>query len=82
MTARHTNIRLAELGLHAQDGGTWQLTEAGTADGVYLDTGKRHGVGEPIQQIKWRETVLALLGEFEGPAGVADGTQLPVVPES
>lgn len=40
---------------------TWVLTEKGKEFGVYLDTGKSHSNGTPIQQIKWKESVIAEL---------------------
>jgi hypothetical protein len=38
---------------------------------VYLDVGKRHGGGAPVQQVKWRESVLALLEDSAGGGGAA-----------
>jgi len=36
----------------------WHLTDSGKAFGVYLDTGKNHSNGTPVQQIKWKHSVL------------------------
>lgn len=42
----------------------WRLTEKGKEYGVYLDTGKVHSNGTPIQQIKWREAVISLIQQY------------------
>ena len=42
----------------------WRLTEKGKEYGVYLDTGKVHSNGTPIQQIKWRESVISLVQQY------------------
>ena len=42
----------------------WRLTEKGKEYGVYLDTGKVHSNGTPIQQIKWRESVISLIQQY------------------
>lgn len=42
----------------------WRLTEKGKEYGVYLDTGKVHSNGTPIQQIKWRESVVSLIQQY------------------
>lgn len=42
----------------------WRLTEKGKEYGVYLDTGKVHSNGTPIQQIKWRESVIPLIQQY------------------
>ena len=46
---------------HTSTGGKseWKLTEKGKEFGIYLDTGKAHSNGTPIQQIKWKEAVVA-----------------------
>lgn len=45
----------------AKDRICYELTETGKAFGVYLDTGKKHGDGSPVRQIKWRASVVAFL---------------------
>ena len=52
-------LQLAQRDLHGKL--CWELTEAGKQHGVYLDTGKRHGDGTPVKQIKWLATVLGFL---------------------
>ena len=42
----------------------WRLTEKGKAYGSYLDTGKVHSNGTPIQQIKWKESIIPLMQKY------------------
>lgn len=61
ISGRKFNMLLAEAGLQAKKGEHWvPLT---TADGFcrIMDTGKRHGDGTMIQQVKWAENVLELV---------------------
>lgn len=60
-SARGVNLLLAEAGMQMKRGDVWEVTEAGREFARILDTGKRHGSGVPIQQIKWSPTVLSLL---------------------
>ncbi|MYM34903.1 KilA-N domain-containing protein [Duganella sp. FT94W] len=53
------NRRLADAGLQEYIGGHWVPTEKGRQHAVVLDTGKAHGNGTPIQQVKWVDSVLA-----------------------
>ena len=53
------NRRLAEAGLQESINGHWVPTEKGRPHAVVLDTGKAHGNGTPIQQVKWVDSVLA-----------------------
>lgn len=57
------NQRLAELGYqigHKDKKGRpyWEPTEKGLEFARLMDTGKRHGDGTPVQQLKWRVSVL------------------------
>ncbi|MGJ7484311.1 BRO-N domain-containing protein [Variovorax sp. LT2P21] len=61
-SARGVNLLLAEAGMQMKRGDVWEVTEAGREFARILDTGKRHGSGVPIQQIKWSPSVLPLLG--------------------
>ena len=61
-SARGVNLLLAEAGVQMKRGDVWEVTEAGRGFARILDTGKRHGSGVPIQQIKWSPSVLPLLG--------------------
>ena len=65
-SAIRVNRMLRELGLQVDAivGGhkTWALTADGEEYGRYYDIGKtRHSGGAPIQQIRWREKVVAVL---------------------
>lgn len=53
------NQRLTDAGLQESVAGHWVPTEKGRAHATVLDTGKRHGSGAPIQQVKWKDSVLA-----------------------
>ena len=61
-SARGVNLLLAEAGMQFKRGDVWEVTEAGKAFAKIYDTGKKHGSGVPITQIKWSMTVLPLLG--------------------
>src|SRR5206468_1690010 len=60
-SAQSVNSRLCEIGLQVRPFGKWELTEAGKEYGVLLDVNKLHSDGTPIQQIKWKESVVASL---------------------
>lgn len=53
------NHRLTEAGLQESIAGHWVPTEKGRRHAVVLDTGKAHSSGTPIQQVKWKDSVLA-----------------------
>lgn len=57
ISARRVNSLLAEAGLQFKEGDHWKPLPV--ADGLYrlLDTGKKHGNGTPVQQLKWFEEV-------------------------
>jgi len=61
ISARQVNLLLAGAGLQARVGEYWQPLDAGQEFARLYDTGKRHGSGVPIQQIKWVDAVLPLL---------------------
>lgn len=69
MSAIAVNRALRDLGYQRQqqDGrgrNHWVLTDAGRkAGGRMMDTGKRHGDGAPVQQLKWPESVGEALRE-------------------
>ena len=58
---RQMNLLLAEAGLQAKRGEHWTPLEAAEGFCRIMDTGKRHGDGTMIQQVKWAEGVLALV---------------------
>lgn len=61
VSARKLNQLLAEAGFQFKRGDVWEVLEAGKDFARIYDTGKRHGSGVPVQQIKWAATVLPLL---------------------
>ncbi len=80
MSANSMNKLLAQVGLqrrfeYAKGKHRWELTPEGRKHGVILDTTKRHSDGTPVQQIRWRESVLQVL---QGLARQLQAT-LPVV---
>lgn len=62
-SARGVNLLLAEAGMQFKRGDVWEVTEAGKEFARIYDTGKKHGSGVPVAQIKWSSTVLPLLGD-------------------
>lgn len=61
VSGRKFNMLLAEAGLQAKVGDAWAPLEASDGFCRILDTGKRHGDGTMIQQVKWAENVLSLV---------------------
>ncbi|WP_284335439.1 Bro-N domain-containing protein [Comamonas sp. NoAH] len=61
--ARGTNLLLAEAGLQMKLNEKWEATDAGKDFCRLFDTGKKHGSGVPVTQMKWSRTVIPLLGE-------------------
>lgn len=61
ISGRKFNMLLAEAGLQAKKGEVWVPLPAAEGFCRIMDTGKRHGDGTMIQQIKWAENVLALI---------------------
>ncbi|WP_257806303.1 KilA-N domain-containing protein [Burkholderia glumae] len=62
-SARGMNLLLAEAGFQMKRGEHWEVAEAGKDFARIYDTGKRHGSGVPIQQIKWSVEVLPAIGK-------------------
>lgn len=62
-SARGTNLLLAEAGLQMKLGEKWEATDAGKDFCRMFDTGKKHGSGVSVTQMKWSRTVTPLLGE-------------------
>lgn len=58
LSAKAFNQRLAERGMQERVNGIWAPTDKGRQYAVILDTGKSHGAGTPIQQVKWRDSVM------------------------
>lgn len=61
--ARGTNLLLAEAGLQMKLGEKWEATDAGKDFCRLFDTGKKHGSGVSVTQMKWSRSVIPLLGE-------------------
>lgn len=69
MSPVRVNALLRELGFmerRERVEGKWEnyLTDKGKEYGIYLDTGKKHSDGTPIQQIKWKESVVPFLRSY------------------
>lgn len=62
-SARGVNLLLAESGLQMKIGEKWQPTEVGKEFCRLFDTGKKHGSGVAVTQVKWSRNVLPMLGE-------------------
>lgn len=60
ISGRKFNLLLAEAGLQAKKGEHWVPMAAAEGFCRIMDTGKRHGDGTMIQQVKWAETVTEL----------------------
>jgi hypothetical protein len=58
-SAKAFNQLLAQAGLQESIAGRWVPTEKGREHAYVMDTGKAHASGTPIQQVKWRDSVLA-----------------------
>lgn len=65
LSGRKVNMLLAEAGFQFKRGDVWEVMEAGLEFAKIYDTGKKHGSGVPICQIKWSPTVLPLLKQSE-----------------
>ena len=66
VSAKQVNLLLANMKLQEKveyraGKFEWRLTDRGKAYGSYLDTGKVNSNGTPIQQIKWKESILPLV---------------------
>ena len=65
ISGRRMNLMLAAAGLQTKAGDRWVPTEAGALKSRVLDTGKRHGDGTPVQQIRWSRDVIPLVTPAE-----------------
>jgi phage anti-repressor protein len=65
LSGRKVNTLLAEAGFQVKRGEVWEVQDAGREFAKIYDTGKKHGSGVPIQQIKWAAGVLPLLKQNE-----------------
>lgn len=69
VSAKAVNLTLAAMGFserfeYRTGKFEWRLTAKGKEYGSYLDTGKVHSDGTPIQQIKWKESVIPLVQQY------------------
>lgn len=62
VSGRKFNMLLAEAGFQARKGEHWVPSAVAEGFFRFLDTGKRHNDGAMVQQIKWAENVLSLIG--------------------
>ena len=68
VSGRQFNLLLAEAGLQMKQGDVWTPTPAAESFYRLFDTGKKHGSGVPVQQLKWADNVLALVKPAQEPA--------------
>ncbi len=66
LSAVKTNLLLEDKGfqksyIDTKNNKAWELTDKGKPFAELLDTGKKHGDGTPVQQIKWRSDVVDVL---------------------
>ena len=61
ISARKVNLLLAEAGLQCKKGEHWTPMTAAEGFCRVLDTGKKHGDGTMVQQVKWAAGVLNLI---------------------
>jgi hypothetical protein len=62
ISGQKMNSLMASSGLQAKHGALWIATGDGVAMSRIYDTGKTHGLGVPIQQVKWTEEAIKFLG--------------------
>lgn len=58
ISARKVNEILAQLGFQEKAGSIWAVTPKGEKLCEMLDTGKKHGDGTPVKQVKWYQSVM------------------------
>ena len=68
-SAKFINLTLADLGFQKRverktNKFEWRLTEKGKGYGMYVDVGKSHSDGTPIQQIKWKESIISMIAKY------------------
>lgn len=61
LSGRKFNMLLAEAGLQAKHNDTWVALDTARDFVRLFDTGKKHGDGTPVTQMKWAENVLNLV---------------------
>lgn len=61
LSAIKLNLELEAAGLQKRDMGEWMPTDKAAHLCEWLDTGKRHGSGAPVKQLRWFRAVLERL---------------------
>ncbi|MFM6976912.1 MAG: Bro-N domain-containing protein [Sphingobacteriaceae bacterium] len=61
LSSQKCNLALRDLGFQKKIGDVWIVTDEGKKYSTLLDTTKKHSTGTPIQQIKWKSSVVELL---------------------
>lgn len=59
LSAVKFNRELERLGFQTKKNDAWCATESGKKHSLLMDAGKKHSDGTPIQQLKWKESVLS-----------------------
>lgn len=59
ISARKVNTVLEQLGYQEKTSGAWVITPKGEKLCEMLDTGKKHGDGTPVKQVKWYQSVMS-----------------------
>lgn len=59
LSGKKVNKRLEELGYQTRSNGLWSPTSKGVGIGaLFVDTGKCHGDGAPVRQLKWPVSIV------------------------
>lgn len=59
LSGKKVNKRLEELGYQTRTNGLWSPTRKGVGIGaLFVDTGKCHGDGAPVRQLKWPVSIV------------------------
>lgn len=59
LSGKKVNKRLEELGYQTRTNGLWSPTSKGVGIGaLFVDTGKCHGDGAPVRQLKWPVSIV------------------------
>lgn len=61
MSAIAVNKLLAAKGLQRKIGKYWEPVDDGSKYAILMDTGKKHGNGTPVQQLKWNRSIIDIL---------------------
>lgn len=64
-SGQKVNKLLQEAGLQVKKGNVWTPTEKAAGHFRLFDTGKRHGDGVPVQQMKWSADVVKFIQQPE-----------------